>query len=132
MRRSSARRHGRKMRLRPGALFIVGDPKQSIYRFRRADITTYAQMKEVVRRAGGKVIPISTNFRSISNVCEWVNAAFEDNFPGQDTAHQAAFVPIHPSRPEDMKHGGVFKLVTAAPRTNNAAVAALNARLIGD
>jgi len=31
----------RKARLRPGALFVVGDPKQSIYRFRRADIDIY-------------------------------------------------------------------------------------------
>jgi ATP-dependent helicase/nuclease subunit A len=33
----------------PGSLFLVGDPKQSIYRFRRGDIVTYNRVKEVIR-----------------------------------------------------------------------------------
>ena len=35
----------------PGSLFVVGDPKQSIYRFRRADIVTYHQVKEIITAA---------------------------------------------------------------------------------
>ena len=39
-------------RARPvaGALFVVGDPKQSIYRFRRADIDTYNEVKRIIER----------------------------------------------------------------------------------
>ena len=44
----------------PGSLFVVGDPKQSIYRFRRADIAMYLRAQQVL---GGEVT-LSTNFRS--------------------------------------------------------------------
>jgi ATP-dependent helicase/nuclease subunit A len=42
----------RKLVPRSGSLFIVGDPKQSIYRFRRADISTYIEVRELIRRGG--------------------------------------------------------------------------------
>ncbi len=48
---------------RPGALFVVGDPKQSIYRFRRADIQLYEFVKERFR-AFGDVLELTSNFRS--------------------------------------------------------------------
>ncbi len=38
---------------RPGSLFIVGDPKQSIYRFRRGDIVTYNRVKQIMLDSGG-------------------------------------------------------------------------------
>ncbi|HAM02628.1 MAG TPA: hypothetical protein DCQ30_10465, partial [Acidimicrobiaceae bacterium] len=49
---------------RPGALFVVGDPKQSIYRFRRADIGLY----EEVSAAVGDEVVLSANFRSVPGV----------------------------------------------------------------
>ena len=42
------------VRLRPGALFVVGDPKQSIYRFRRADIDIYNKVRSLVLASGGR------------------------------------------------------------------------------
>ena len=42
----------------PGRLFLVGDPKQSIYRFRRADIVTYQQVKSIFESSGGKVLSL--------------------------------------------------------------------------
>ena len=42
--------------LRPGALFVVGDPKQSIYRFRRADIETYGRVRARIEATGGAVV----------------------------------------------------------------------------
>src|SRR5690606_28853649 len=48
---------------RPGALFVVGDPKQSIYRFRRADMTLYAQVKQRFEELGA-VVELVANFRS--------------------------------------------------------------------
>ena len=41
--------------LRPGALFVVGDPKQSIYRFRRADIDIYNIVRAAFQRSGGRL-----------------------------------------------------------------------------
>ena len=68
---------------RPGALFVVGDPKQSIYRFRRADIVTYEQVKRIILANGGRVVRLSANFRSEAGVLEWVNRTFSDKFvPG--------------------------------------------------
>jgi ATP-dependent exoDNAse (exonuclease V) beta subunit len=43
----------RSVRLAPGKLFVVGDPKQSIYRFRRADIAVYEEVKRLVEASGG-------------------------------------------------------------------------------
>ena len=51
--------------LRPGALFLVGDPKQAIYRFRGADIAAYVRAREAFRaQAAEGVLSIATNFRS--------------------------------------------------------------------
>jgi ATP-dependent helicase/nuclease subunit A len=50
--------------LEPGKLFIVGDPKQSIYAFRRADIEAFERVVEKIQAAGGRVYSLVTNFRS--------------------------------------------------------------------
>lgn len=55
-----------------GSLFVVGDPKQSIYRFRRADIRMYLQARDTL----GDQVSLTTNFRSGAPVLEWVNAVF--------------------------------------------------------
>jgi ATP-dependent helicase/nuclease subunit A len=80
---------------RDGALFVVGDPKQSIYRFRRADIVVY----DFVRRRFeefGEVLKLVTNFRSRQGIADLVNATFGDGglFPEHATPHQAAFSPL--------------------------------------
>jgi ATP-dependent helicase/nuclease subunit A len=78
---------------RPGALFVVGDPKQSIYRFRRADIAVYNQVKRRFREFGD-ILHLVTNFRSRRPIEAFVNRAFEGRFPAQETDHQAAFAPL--------------------------------------
>jgi len=90
-----------------GSLFVVGDPKQSIYRFRRADILTYGLVRDRIERFG-RVLRLSTNFRSTGRLCGWVNGVFRESFPPEATAEQAAFVPLEPHREE----GGpaVFRL----------------------
>jgi ATP-dependent helicase/nuclease subunit A len=61
-----------------GKLFVVGDPKQSIYRFRRADIGIYDQVKAGALAAGLR--EIVQNFRSVPGVISWVNKAFDRLF----------------------------------------------------
>lgn len=73
-------RFWREMRLVPGKLFIVGDPKQSIYAFRRADIEAFDQVVDKLIREGGIVCTLLTNFRSDGAVLEAVNAVFDRLF----------------------------------------------------
>ncbi len=74
----------------PGRLFVVGDPKQSIYRFRRADIAQYLAAREQI---GATEVLLTTNFRSTPAVLEWVNAVFAELIT--PTPHsQPAFHPL--------------------------------------
>ena len=66
----------KEVNLAPGKLFIVGDPKQSIYAFRRADLEAYDQVVQKIRDSGGIVLELSTNFRSHPRVLDVVNAVF--------------------------------------------------------
>ena len=101
----------------PGSLFVVGDPKQSIYRFRRADILTYGLVRDRIERCG-RVLRLSTNFRSTGRLCEWINGAFRESFPPKATPEQAAFVPLEAHREEGAP--GVFRLEV---RTATAGIA---------
>lgn len=61
----------------PGQLFFVGDPKQSIYRFRRADIGLYLTARERFGSEIGEAASLSVNFRTTAPIIEWVNATFD-------------------------------------------------------
>jgi ATP-dependent helicase/nuclease subunit A len=90
----------RKCRPVPGSLFVVGDPKQSIYRFRRADIVTYNQVREIIERNGGAVVHLTANFRTIEPVVHWVNRVFEPQFPAQATSHSPPYERFQVGRVE--------------------------------
>jgi ATP-dependent helicase/nuclease subunit A len=77
-----------KLTPRPGSLFIVGDPKQSIYRFRRADITTYLAVRERIEATGGRIVALSTNFRSSRAICTYVNTSFSTLFDATSVAEK--------------------------------------------
>jgi ATP-dependent helicase/nuclease subunit A len=87
-------------RCRPvnGSLFVVGDPKQSIYRFRRADIVTYGKVKEIIERHGGRVVALTANFRTTASLVGWINGAFEKRFPGVASEAAPAFSPLQVGR----------------------------------
>lgn len=82
----------------PGSLFVVGDPKQSIYRFRRADIVTYTKVKRIVEEHG-QVLTLQTNFRSTKQLIDWVNKTFAKRFPPDETPESPVYVPLVP-RPD--------------------------------
>jgi CRISPR-associated exonuclease Cas4 len=69
--------------LRPGALFMVGDPKQAIYRFRGADVGSYAQARAAIeRRWPDNIVQITANFRSRPDILTHVNRCFETPLSG--------------------------------------------------
>ncbi|MFQ5579918.1 MAG: UvrD-helicase domain-containing protein [Nitrospiria bacterium] len=68
----------RKLVLEAGKLFVVGDPKQSIYGFRRADIAAYLHVvRDLIEAQGGIHLRLTTNFRSHEKILNVVNSVFE-------------------------------------------------------
>lgn len=78
----------------PGSLFLVGDPKQSIYRFRRADIATYLRAQ---RQIGDQVV-LAANFRTTEPVLAWINHVFGQLISAEDGS-QPAYLPLQACRP---------------------------------
>ncbi len=124
--------------LAPGKLFIVGDPKQSIYAFRRADIEAFERVVGKIREAGGVVYELVTNFRSHAAVIEMVNAVFARLLMPQPHV-QPANVPlaVRPGRAGGVTQPGVeLRLVEAweeeEGEVDEAADAATATRLEAD
>lgn len=63
-----------------GRLFVVGDPRQSIYRFRGADVDTFQRLQQHVGGVG-ESHTLTTNFRSVPSLVAWVNHTFQ-SLPG--------------------------------------------------
>jgi len=81
-----------------GSLFVVGDPKQSIYRFRRADIVTYNQVKDIIEQSGGQIVHLSANFRTVGPLVNWVNKAFQNDFSVFPPECSPEYVPLISAR----------------------------------
>ena len=81
--------------IEPGRLVVVGDPKQSIYRFRRADMAVYAETEEVLVDTTTR---LTTNFRSVPGILEWVNHLFGIEMGEGSPGVQPAYVPLSPAR----------------------------------
>ena len=81
--------------IRPGALFLVGDPKQAIYRFRGADVAAYIRARDALRaRDATSVLSISTNFRSLAPILDFVNQHFKE--PLSTENGQPGFTALDP------------------------------------
>jgi hypothetical protein len=81
----------------PGKLFLVGDPKQSIYKFRRADIHLYQKVCEDLMSKGVGFVRLTRSFRSVPNIQAFVNAAFETEMVGDG---HAEYAPLEQHREE--------------------------------
>ena len=103
---------------RPGSLFIVGDPKQSIYRFRRADIGTYEQVCDWLQRHGAERAYLQTSFRATPRIQRLVNAAFAPLMQRDPVALQPDYVALAPSR--DDHPGQPAVVVVPVPRPYGA------------
>lgn len=125
--------------LRPGALFLVGDPKQAIYRFRGADIGVYAEARANIEgRSGGAVVQVTANFRSRRGLITYYNDRFENVL---SRSEQPGYVALsHTIEDSDDGLPCITKLTIELPPGERAdavrdaeaaAVADVCARLIG-
>ena len=87
----------------PGRLFLVGDPKQSIYRFRRADMAMYAHTRNTLRESGAVPVDLALNRRSQPAVIDWVNQVFKAVIgPGLIESVQPAYQPLGRQRDDTL------------------------------
>lgn len=78
-----------------GRLVVVGDPKQAIYRFRRADIGVYAETGAVLDTGPTELV---TNFRSVPGIVDWVNELFGSVIGDGVEEVQPAYTPLVAAR----------------------------------
>jgi ATP-dependent helicase/nuclease subunit A len=99
----------------PGKLFIVGDPKQAIYRFRGTDVATYWRVRDELAARGGRVLQLTTSYRSVPTIQKFVNAAFAAEMIENPATRQAPYIPLSPSRPDDLSQPSVIALPVPKP-----------------
>ncbi|WP_447971314.1 UvrD-helicase domain-containing protein [Nitrospira sp. M1] len=98
----------RAVQLTPGKLFIVGDPKQSIYTFRGADLEAFDHVISKIRDDGGIVYELTTNFRSHRQVLHVVNDVFDRLLqPRQHIQPGNIQLTVSPNRHEMLRAPGV-------------------------
>ncbi len=104
----------------PGRLCLVGDPKQSIYRFRRADVRRYLAVKKRLLAAGAVEVQLSTNFRSLPAICEFVNAVMKPIFRSSArtgrVVRQVDYVSLHPHRTAGSDRPALFAIAVPPER----------------
>jgi ATP-dependent exoDNAse (exonuclease V) beta subunit len=80
-------------------LFLVGDPMQSIYRFREAEVGLFLKARnEGIGQVALESLTLSANFRSQADIVDWVNRAFVQVMPQTENVAAGA-VPYSPSDP---------------------------------
>lgn len=102
----------------PGHLVVVGDPKQAIYSFRGADISTYLGAR---RGFAGERLALVSNFRTVGPVLTWVNKVFGSAIV--ESAFQSEYVDLGiRHEPTSSQPIGPAVVVLAKPPTDAAAV----------
>ncbi len=102
---------------KPGSIFIVGDPKQSIYRFRSADVTSFLLVKSLFTAEVGEVLQLPRNFRSTETMITYFNTVFSALLP-EETENQSKFeaIPL-----PDKKETGLTGIYTYEAITGSCA-----------
>ncbi|MGZ5430344.1 MAG: UvrD-helicase domain-containing protein, partial [Thermoanaerobaculia bacterium] len=116
-----------RLKPRAGSLFVVGDPKQSIYRFRRADIGAYMNFRRTLVASGGRIVRLEANFRAVPALTDPANAWFRSLFPAEANDRQASFAPLEPVRVDRSERSGAFRLLTRAGGSKGDDLARANA-----
>jgi ATP-dependent exoDNAse (exonuclease V) beta subunit len=118
------------MTIDPGRLFFVGDPKQSIYRFRRADIATFLAAQE--RFADPAPLFLTCNFRTAPAVLTWINHVFAELIRAAP-ASQPEYRALDAARPVPPEHDrGVVLLGVEAHADEGIDAAGLRVREAAD
>ena len=102
--RGAEQPHWKDVPVEPGRLFVVGDPKQSIYRFRRADIATFLDARDRFATDAGGTVELTANFRTVAPIIDWVNHTFAalldaDSDNEIPVPSQPRYVPLQAQRP---------------------------------
>ena len=83
-------------------LFLVGDPMQSIYRFREANVGFFNDVVQNCRFGSVRVesLSLTSNFRSRKELIDWFNSSFPNIFPDQDESDSGAvsYTEVHAER----------------------------------
>jgi len=119
-------------------MFLVGDPMQSIYSFRDADVSLFLRAQQ--RGVGGvslQPVTLSANYRSQPAIVDWVNAELSQVFgrgqgDGDDAAQQVSYSPAVANNPSGTRVETVEALDFADEQQEAAAVAERIAALRGD
>ena len=98
-----------------GKLFIVGDPKQAIYRFRGTGVDTYWRVRDALKQQGGRTLQLTTSYRSVPSIQRFVNAAFSKHMAANDRTLQANYEGLEPWRDEDSSQPSVIALPVPKP-----------------
>lgn len=85
----------------PEKIFVVGDPKQSIYGFRQADVQLFLELNRRFGREGGQSLALTVNFRSEPGLLRQINARSGPLFEGS----AIPFEPMQSLRAEDNGRG---------------------------
>ncbi len=111
-------------------LFVVGDPKQSIYRFRKADVSIFYRAEKGIERSGLnpiklEPIKLKTNFRSCGRLIEWTNSLFGETVMSAPRIEyeEVRFIEAIPAAPEH-NSGQAPELALFIKKENELAVSA--------
>lgn len=103
-------------------LFLVGDPMQSIYRFRKADVVLFLRVRD---EGLGSIRPgcltLTDNFRSQRGIVEWVNHAFSSLFPAQDDPSAGAIAYAHSTAFKDATISPAVRFHAVCPQLGQRA-----------
>ncbi|MBW9205324.1 UvrD-helicase domain-containing protein [Mumia sp. zg.B17] len=108
----------------PGSLFVVGDPKQSIYRFRRASIALYLDARDWF--GADDRVTLTTNFRTVAPVLGWVNDVFATVIEASPRS-QPEYAPLDPARSEHPSVGPAVTVLGRVEHTESIRADALRA-----
>ena len=107
------------LRPAPGRLFLVGDPKQSIYRFRRADIETYSETRDLFPPED--CVALSSNFRSTRPLLDFVNEIGPHLLPKREGLRYAVgYAPLDPSADTKQGDGPAVLFLSPPPLPSGA------------
>ena len=98
-----------------GKLFIVGDPKQAIYRFRGTGVDTYWRVRDALKAQDGRTLQLTTSYRSVPSIQRFVNAAFGRHMVANERTLQANYESLEPWRDEDSSQPSVIALPVPKP-----------------